>query len=146
MRFHGQPQGLSVRFFQFVADDAHIVTMNYFSLFALGELVRRGRRTLRILSKPCIFFGTPRAAFPTGNRYFSTNSILQADGRSKPRPTLYLLPFSSPVTQKSEKTGDHAGSPLPACAAGTLHFFICFQAGATCSPLRLCRWLLLICR
>ena len=35
-------------FFQFVADDAHIVQKSYVSLFACGESVRRGRRTLRI--------------------------------------------------------------------------------------------------
>ena len=34
--------------FQFVADDAHIVQKSYISLFAYGESVRRGRRTLRI--------------------------------------------------------------------------------------------------
>ena len=36
--------------FQFLTDDAHIVPKSYMSLFACGESVRRGRRTLRIFA------------------------------------------------------------------------------------------------
>ena len=47
--FFGQPQGLSQRIvFHFVVYDAHIVQPQCVTLFACGESVRRGHRTLRI--------------------------------------------------------------------------------------------------
>ena len=64
--FHGQPQGLSLRFaFRYVVDDAHIVTKQSVTLSACGESVRRDAEPYGFCRKPCIFSGTLRTAFPT---------------------------------------------------------------------------------
>ena len=48
MNFTDSRKATNCYFHKLVGDDAHIVPKSYMSLFACGESVRRGRRTLRI--------------------------------------------------------------------------------------------------
>ena len=172
MCFHGQPQGLSLRFFSICSGRCPHRPKWTFTLFAHCELVRRGRRTLRIYCEfvrfqaatvgdgspvphktgmlYLCFPGTPRTAFPTKNRYFSTDSAFQADGRSKPPPYLEPITFhlftlhlnksvigeAYPLFSKNGRP--HRVAPTVTCRRRT-SFFICFHAGERSSPLPCCR-------
>ena len=48
-----------------------------------------------------MIFGTPRTALPTEKSYILTSVSKSWTAGASPRPTVYLLPFSSLFTQKS---------------------------------------------
>ena len=55
MCFHGQPQGLSLRFFSICSGRCPHRPKVIYLIIRLRRIGSSGRRTLRILSKPCIF-------------------------------------------------------------------------------------------